>query len=84
MATARSVARFGGASATVPVGAPPQAAADLQRTDRTNGFGLSLTPARTELSDAITTGRLTLSAVLAITLGLIGFYYITRSVQGGG
>lgn len=84
MATARTVARFGGVAATVPVAAPPQVAADMQRRDRTGGFGLSLAPVRTELTDAVTTGRLTLSVVLALTLGLIGFYYATRSIQGGG
>jgi hypothetical protein len=86
MATGRSIARFGGGVIAVPMTPPTQqpAAVSGQTRDRTGGFGLSLAPARAELSSAVTTGRISLSVLLAITLGLIAFYYGTRSVQGGG
>jgi hypothetical protein len=85
MANARSVARFGGALTAVPVSAPTQQpAASGQSRDRTGGFGLSLAPVGAEISAAVTTGRISLSVLLAVSLGLIAFYYGTRSIQGGG
>jgi hypothetical protein len=68
---------YRGAAASMSAAAPPP-------TTDTTGFHLSLAPARSELRTAITTGRMTLAALLAITLGLIGFYYATRNIQGGG
>jgi hypothetical protein len=61
--------------------AAPAPAADIQNRQE---FHLSLAPARAELGEAVTTGRLSLAVLLAMTLGLVGFYIATRNVQGGG
>lgn len=47
------------------------------------GTSISFAPALGELGD-ITTGRVTLAAVNLTILAMLGFYYWTRSAQGGG
>lgn len=47
------------------------------------GTSVSFSPAVAELGD-ITTGRLTLAMVNTVILLMLGFYWWTRSAQGGG
>jgi hypothetical protein len=85
MSNARSVARFGGGLVSVPMSPPTQQpAVSGQSRDRTGGFGLSLAPATAEITGAVQSGRVSLSVLLLVTLGIVAFYYGTRSVQGGG
>lgn len=44
---------------------------------------INLSPALSEVSEA-TTGRVTLGMVNLTILAMLGFYYWTRSAQGGG
>ena len=61
------------------VNAPPAAPS--------NGSGgpgiLGIKPAMSSLSD-LTTGRVTLGLVNIAIVGMVGFYFWTRSAQGGG
>lgn len=87
MSNARSVARFGGGLVSVPMSPPTQPPArNGQERDRTGGFGLSLAAggSTAEIGSVVQIGRVSLSVLLLVTLGLVAFYYGTRSVQGGG
>lgn len=81
--TARS--RFGGIVQSSPL--TPESGSGgpgiIGGFGNTAGGRISVAPALSEVSDAMT-GRITLGMVNLTILAMLGFYYWTRSAQGGG
>lgn len=75
----RGMGSLGGAN----VQAPPTASGNGSGGPGILGGTVNASPAFDELSD-ITTGRITLGAINFVILAMIGFYFWTRSAQGGG
>lgn len=80
----------GRASSPLTVQAPPTNPGNgsggpgvLRAFGDTGRGGINLSPAIGEASD-VKTGRITLAAVNTIIIVMVGFYYWTRSAQGGG